>query len=74
MTVFCAPPKLDWDRAARLSQMAWQSRWQMRKRAEVGQLVTLWAPPPPAIISMRFEALDGTVLGRREQFDAGGEI
>jgi len=70
MTVFCTPPKLDWDRGERLSIAAWQSRWRMRKRVEVGPLVTLWAPPPPAIIAMRFEEQDGTVLGRREQSNA----
>jgi hypothetical protein len=64
MTVFCTPPKLDWDRGERLSIAASQSRWRMHKCAEVGRLV-LWAPPPPAIISMRFEELDGTVLGSR---------
>jgi hypothetical protein len=70
MTVFCTPPKLDWDRAARLSQMAWQSRWRMHKRAEVGRLVTLRAPPPPAIISMYFETQDGVILGRRPADEA----
>jgi hypothetical protein len=65
MTVFCSPPKLDCDRGVRLSIAAWQSRWRMRKRAEVGRLVTLCAPPPPTIISMRFETQDGVVLGRR---------
>ena len=49
------------DRGTRLSHAAWGSRWRMRKRAEVGQLVTLWAPTPPAIVAMHFEQ-DGTVL------------
>jgi hypothetical protein len=70
MSVFTSLKKLDWDRGERLSQAAWQSRWRMHKRAEVGRLVTLRAPPSPAIISMRFETQDGTVLGRREQSNA----
>jgi hypothetical protein len=70
LTVFCSPPKLDWDRGARLAIAAWQSRWRMHKRAEVGRLVTLWAPPPPAIISMYFETQDGVILGRRPADEA----
>ena len=65
MSVFTSLKKLDWDRGERLSQAAWQSRWRMHKRAEVGRLVTLWAPTPPAIAEMCFEEQDGRVLARR---------
>jgi len=65
MTVFTALEKLDWNRGARLSIAAWESRWQMHKRAQVGRLVTLWAPTPPAIVAMHFEEVNGIVLGRR---------
>jgi hypothetical protein len=70
MTTFTSLKNFDWNRGERLSQAAWQSRWRMHKRTEVGRLVTLWAPTPPAIVVMRFEEQDGTVLGCRP--DNGG--
>jgi hypothetical protein len=68
MSVSCTPKKLDWNRGERLSQAAWESRWQTHKRAE--GLVTRWAPTPPPIVAMHFEEQDGTVLARRP--DDGG--
>jgi DNA-binding transcriptional regulator YdaS (Cro superfamily) len=65
MSTYTALENFDWDRGERLSQAAWQSRWRMHKRAEVGRLVTLWAPTPPAIAEMCFEEQDGRVLARR---------
>jgi DNA-binding transcriptional regulator YdaS (Cro superfamily) len=69
MSTCCSPDDLDWERGERLAQAAWEWRWRMHKRAQVGQLVTLWAPTPPAIIATHFEQ-DGTVLARR--LDSGG--
>jgi len=75
MSVFTSLEKLDWERGERLSRAAYQSRWQMRARAQYRKLngkpcpVDLIAPVPPAIISERFEQ-DGVVLAQRN----GGDV
>lgn len=66
MSVYCAPNKLDWGRAERLSQAAWSSRFrtQFRKQAGVACPVGPAALIPPAIVMMRFEQ-DGKTLAQR---------
>lgn len=68
MSVFTAVEKLDWDRGIRLSQAAWQSRWQTQYRKQNGRaaaLIDTVAPVPPVIVTAHFEQ-DGKVLAQRE--------
>jgi hypothetical protein len=70
MSVFTSLKKLDWDRGARLSQAAWETRWRTRERKQQRPYWTLFvAPVPPAIVAAHFEQ-DGVVLARRP--DSGG--
>src|SRR5262249_38607142 len=65
MSVFTPLEKLDWNRGARLSQAAWQSRWRTRERFHEGRIIALFASTPPEIVSAHFEQ-DGKVLAQRE--------
>ena len=67
MSVFTSLSKLDWDRATRVSQAAWRSRWRTQQRIYTPHSVV--EPVPPAIVAMHFEQ-DGVVLARRP--DSGG--
>jgi hypothetical protein len=63
MSTFTSLEKLDWDRGARLSQAAWETRWRARERKQQRPYWVV-APVPPLIVSARFEQ-DGVVLARR---------
>jgi hypothetical protein len=58
MSVFIPLDNLDWDRAVRLAQAAYQSRW--RRMHRVPPTVD-YVPDPPAIVSAHFEQ-DGVML------------
>ena len=65
MTVYTPLKKLDWDRGARLSQAAYQSRWQRTRHIRAGFI----EPVLPAIVSAYFEQ-DGIVIARRPDNEA----
>ena len=68
MSVFTSLSKLDWDRATRVSQAAWRSRWRRRQRIYTPHPIV--EPVPPAIVSAWFEQ-DGVELARRSD---GGAV